>query len=312
MAFFNFGKNSVLYFPGCSTYFKNKDKFELYKEIFSKIGIDFYILDNKVCCGLPALEAGYENDARKLARRNFEIFKEKGVKTIITNSACCYKMFLQNYNEFIPDWNIEVKEIWQMVFDRLSEKPKLIKNNSNEAVAYQDSCYLGRHCGIYSAPRQILDLIGYEIKEFPDTKENAFCCGSCGNLPVTNPELADSIAKERILQTKRIGIKKIITSSMKDYELMKKNTVKEVKIVEMSEVIAEALGIKEREEAEDEEKIEDLKEKIEDRSLDDENKIIKKNIDYEEEVERIIADALKEPKEKMIEKISKDFEGAGK
>jgi Fe-S oxidoreductase len=239
-----FGKSANLYFPGCTTYFKNKDIFKLYKDIFDKLGIDFRVIDKKVCCGLPALEAGYENEARKLAKRNFEIFKEEGIKTIITNSPCCYKMLLQNYSEILPDWNIEIKNIWQIILEKLEEKPRLIKSKSDEIVTYQDSCYLGRYCNIYNEPRKILELIGYKIKEMNDSKENAFCCGSCGGLDRVNPELADKIAKERILQAKRIGVKKIIVNSVKDYELMKKNTGdSRIEIIEFSEALADALGI---------------------------------------------------------------------
>ena len=50
-----------------------------------------------------------------------------------------------------------------------------------EVVTYHDSCYLGRNCGIYEVPRNILKLIGYQIKEMDNSKENSFCCGSCGS-----------------------------------------------------------------------------------------------------------------------------------
>ena len=75
-----FKQSNNLYFPGCVTYFKFKENFDLYKKIFYKLGIGFRVIDKKICCGLPALEGGYEQLARKLARRNFEIFKEEGIK----------------------------------------------------------------------------------------------------------------------------------------------------------------------------------------------------------------------------------------
>lgn len=237
-----FVKSSSIYFPGCVTFFKHREHFELYRQIFSKLGIDFRILEKKICCGLPAIESGYENEARKLARRNFEIFKEENVKSIITNSPCCYKMF-QDYPKIIPDWNIEVKNIWKIILNNLEEKPGLIKNKRDSAVVYQDSCYLGRHCGIYEEPRKILEIIGYDVKEFLDKKENSFCCGSCGNLVITNPQLADKIAREKILQAKRMGVKRIVVSSIEDYSLLKKNSDRMVSVLELSEILADALGI---------------------------------------------------------------------
>lgn len=243
-----FKESSVLYFPGCVTYFKFKDNFELYKKIFSKLGIDFKVIEKKVCCGIPALEIGYVPEARKLARRNFEIFKEEEITSIITNSPCCYKMFLYDYKEILPDWNIETKNIWKIILTKLQEKPSLIRNKENGEIAYQDSCYLGRYSGIYDEPREILKIIGYDLKEIPEFKSESVCSGSCGSLTITNPKLADDIAKERILQAKRAGIKKIAVASLNDYELLKKNSEGTgVEILELGEILAIALGIKRKE-----------------------------------------------------------------
>ncbi|MFA5174526.1 MAG: (Fe-S)-binding protein [Candidatus Pacearchaeota archaeon] len=241
-----FKKTNVLYFPGCITYFKFPEKFELYTNIFDKLGIDFRLLDNQVCCGLEALEAGYEAEARKIMRKNLEIFRENGVQEIITNDPACLKAFSQDYSD-MPDWNIQIINIWDLIFAKLESKPKLIKQKTFEKVVYHDPCYLGRYMGVYDSPRNILRLLGYELKEFIDNRENSFCCGSCGGLSRTNPELADKIAKERILQAKRLGIKKIIVASLDNYKILKKNTTEGIEIKEMSEVLAEAIGIKQRE-----------------------------------------------------------------
>jgi Fe-S oxidoreductase len=216
------------------------------------MGIGFRLIDKKICCGIDALEAGYENEARKLSRRNFEIFKEEGIDTIITNSPEAFKMFSRNYLDFLPDWNIEVKNIWELIVEKLRNKPKFIKNKAMEVVTYHDSCHLGRGCGVYDAPREILELLGYEIKEMPDSREESFCCGSCGGLVVVNPELANKIAKERILQAKRIGVKKMIVCSMKNYELLSRNAGDDIDVVELSEILAVGLGLKVRKENKEE------------------------------------------------------------
>lgn len=256
-----FKKSNVLYFPGCITYFKHKDIFELYQNIFDRLDIEFRIIDKKICCGIHALEAGYDNEARKLARRNFEIFKEEEITKIITNSPCCYKMFSQDYSMLLPEWNIDLVNLWEVILEKLEERPGLIKNKADdfETVGYQDSCYLGRYSNIYDEPRKILKMIGCNLKEIPDTKQETICCGSCGGLPDTNPKLADDIAKERIMQAKRAGIKKIVVSSLKDYELLKKNSVDSgIDIIELGEVLGLALGIiKHRIKEEANEKIEE-------------------------------------------------------
>jgi len=244
MGLFSLFKSSgMIYFPGDLTYFKFPECYQLYLKIFSKLGINVSVLDRQKSCGLVALEAGYENETRKLMRKNLEDFKLEGVKKIITNSPESYVMFSQNYSSMLPDWDIEVINFWELILNKLKIKPRLIKYKAMEMVGYHDSCYLGRYSGIYDEPREILKLLGYEIKEFQDLKEDSFCCGSCGGLPTSNPRIANRIAKERLLQAKRLGIKKIIVSSLENYDILKENS-EGIEIVEFSEVLAIGLGIK--------------------------------------------------------------------
>lgn len=250
---FGLGKPDTLYYPGCITYFKYKHDYEVYKKIFFKLGIKIIWSENIICCGLSAFEMGYEGEARKLARKKFELIKENGIKRIITNCPDCYKMFKQNYPEFLPDWDVEVEDIWNLILEKIMEKPKLIKTIAGEKVTYHDSCYLGRYCGIYESPRKILELIGYTIEEISDSRENSICAGSCGSLVIINPELADKIARQRLLQAKRTGVKKIIVASMKNYDLLKKNAGElGIQVLELSHVLAKALNIKISEEIKEE------------------------------------------------------------
>ena len=205
---------------------------------------------------MPALEAGYEAEARKLARKNFEILKANDIKKIITNCPACYKMFSQDYPGLLPDWDIEVENIWELILEKLESKPRLIKKKAYEVVGYHDSCYLSRYCGIYDAPRRILELIGYRIEEMPDSKSESFCCGSCGGLVMVNSELANKIAYQRLLQTKRTKVEKMVVASLNNYQLLKKNAAEvSIEVLELSGVLANALGVKVKEEeiAEEEE-----------------------------------------------------------
>jgi len=234
-----FQRNDVLYYPGCSS-IKFKEYLELYKKIFEKLKIPFVVL-NSSCCGLALLESGYEIESRKTMRKNLHLFKENGITEIFTTCPACFRMFKEY--EKLPDFDLKILNIWDLILDKLEKKPRLIKNKSDEEIGYHDNCYLGRYSQIYESPRKILELLGYSIKEFEDSRENSFCCGSCGGLYRINPELANKIAKERILQAKRKGIKKIIVTSLDNYEILKNNT-KDIEILELSDVLGKALKIK--------------------------------------------------------------------
>lgn len=270
-----FSGNNALYVPGCMA-LKYKGRTEIYKKVFSKLGIKFIGLDDvglkSICCGLEAWEAGYDAHARKLVRRNAELILKEGFNEIITTSPGCYKMFLKDYPEILPDWDVDVKNIWDLILEKLLKKHRLIKKKAMDFVTFHDNCYLGRHCGIYNEPRKILEIIGYEIKEMDNSRGNSFCCGSCGGLIFSNPDLANKIARERILQAKRIGVKKMVVIGFENYDLLKKNVGNSgVEILEFSDVLASSLGIYidrfDEEPIQGEEKVLDVNEVSEERVL---------------------------------------------
>lgn len=242
-----FKKRDTLYFPGCITYFKFREYFELYQEIFRKLGINVVSLDEQRCSGIELWEAGYDFDFRKVARENLEIFRSEGVNRIIATEPGCYKILSKDYPRILPNWGLEVVNIWDLILEKLTKKSWLLKNSSEALiVSYHDSCYLGRYCNIYNSPRSILELLGYRIREMDNHMENSFCCGSCGGLARTNPDIAKKIARERLLQAKRVGVDKVVVVGFENYSLMKEVSEEVgIRVFELSEILADALGIKE-------------------------------------------------------------------
>lgn len=264
------GNKETIYFPGCYSNANSflKSKTENYRKILKKIGVGFSMLKEKelMCCGGFLNEAGYEKQLRKLAKDNLSLFEEKGIKKIITNCPLCFKTF-QNYKEIIPSSNIEVEYILKTVLDALRQNENLLKNSFFEPIYYYDSCYLSRYLNYTEQPRELLRLLGYNVLEFQfGSKEETLCCGSCGNLPITNQELADEIAIDFIKKLSKLKVKRIVTSDPLAFNHLRKNlkqlSIKDIEIVEFSDLICKSLGIEPEKESEEEnEKKEENKEK---------------------------------------------------
>ena len=118
----------VLYYPGCLTEGVLTSEMENYKEIFNKLGIDFIMMpgfgekDSKSCCGLPVLNAGYRKDVKKLAEKNLEVFRERGVKKIVTNCPSCFHTFNHVYPKLVRDWDIEAEHATVTILNALKKK----------------------------------------------------------------------------------------------------------------------------------------------------------------------------------------------
>ena len=205
------GMNSqTLYYPGCMLKNVMTQEQENYKKIFNLLGIDFVMLpNNEVCCGSPVINAGYRKEAKNLAKKNFDLFKQYNITKIVTPCPGCYAIFKNEYPKLIREWNIEVEHATQTILREL-KKRKLGQFNGREVVTYHDPCHLGRHAGIYDEPREIISLLGGELKEMVHNKEEALCCGAGGGLRANYPTLAKDIAKKRVKE-KPADAKYIIT-----------------------------------------------------------------------------------------------------
>ncbi len=193
-----FGK--TLYYPGCLTKGVLEKEFENYKWIFNKLGVDFIMIPEEVCCGLPVLNAGHKKEARELAKKNLELFESKNVKKIVTSCPSCYHMFKEVYPSISIEWknsDIEVEHATVTILNALKNKNGLIKKarrKGAEEVSYHDPCHLGRYSNIYDEPREVIGLLGGKIIEMKKNKEDAFCCGGGGGVRANFPELAKKIA----------------------------------------------------------------------------------------------------------------------
>jgi heterodisulfide reductase subunit D len=201
MGIFGFGGGKTLYYPGCLTKGVLTEQFENYKEIFNRLGIDFILLpEDKNCCGLPILNAGYRKDTRKIAKKNFNLFKKNNITKILTNCPSCYHTFNDIYPKLVRDWDIKVEHATVAISNALKKKRIRFKGSDEdrEIVTYHDPCHLGRYSGIYDEPREVIELLGGKIMEYGLNKENAFCCGGGGGVRANFPELAKGIAKLKV------------------------------------------------------------------------------------------------------------------
>jgi Fe-S oxidoreductase len=238
----------LLYFSCCIPAYDPKVKrvAQATAKVLAKSGVDFGILGNKEnCCGESVRKSGNEQLFQSLAQKNIETFAGAGVRQIVVSSPHCYHSF-KNEQPYLAA-GFEVTHTVQYMAKLISDGRLKFTKEIKRKVAYHDSCYLGRHNGVYDEPRKVLESIpGVEIVEMSDVRENALCCGGGGGRIWMETKKGERFSDLRIQQALDVGADVLAVSCpycMLNFEdsLLTTDNSNALEIKDVVELVQEAL-----------------------------------------------------------------------
>jgi len=234
----------LAYFVGCTSSYREKDVAIATVEILNSLNVEFKILNDERCCGSPVYMTGQTEKAKQIAKINVNLFKDAGIEQLITSCAGCYRTLKEIYfNKFGLDHGIKVYHLPEFLLKRIKAGDLNFNNEVNMKITYHDPCHIGRHMGIYKAPRAVLEKIpGIELVEMPRNKHNAWCCGSGGGVRSAFKDLSAFAAYERIEEAKETRAEAIVSCCPFCLNQFKTNIKdNDIKALDLSEIVKKAI-----------------------------------------------------------------------
>ncbi len=217
-------KAEVLYFVGCTgSYDVNVEEVALNTvNIFEYSHTDFGILGNKErCCGSVLQRMGDHESFEKIAKENIQQFNDLGIKTLVTSCAGCFKTIKEDYAK-VGAVNFDIMHTAEYLVYLIKSGKLELKHEVKMKVTYHDPCHLGRHSGVYDAPREVLRLIpGIEFVEMERSREYSRCCGAGGGLKAGYPDIQNKISQTRVSDALATGASELISACPFCYQGLK-------------------------------------------------------------------------------------------
>ena len=157
---------------------------------------------NQTCCGQPAFNAGFWDEAKAVCSKFLKDFE--GDDYIVAPSASCAG-FVRNYyptlfDEHSPE-DEKVKSTGKRIYEFTEFLTEVLEIEHfgaelNALATYHDSCAALRECNIKTGPRKLLSNVkGLQLTEMNDVET---CCGFGGTFAVKFDAISIAMAEQKV------------------------------------------------------------------------------------------------------------------
>jgi len=213
-------------------------------KVLEKACCDVLYNTNQTCCGQPAYNAGFWDDAREVCTKFLKDFDMADY--IVCPSASCVG-FVRNYYSKLFDNSAlhnPVKDLSKRIYEFTEFLTDVLHIENYGAVlngtaTYHDSCAALRECSIKQGPRKLLSHVkGLTLAEMADVET---CCGFGGSFAVKFDSISVAMASQKVNNAIATGAEYIIStdiSCLMHLDGYIKNQGLQIKTMHIADVLA--------------------------------------------------------------------------
>ena len=164
-------------------------------------GVEVCYNPEQTCCGQPAFNSGYWKEARSLALKFMDDFKDAEI--IVGPSASCTAYIRNYYHRLFEEDDVNLRKLENMK-SRIFELTDFLVNRLSitdfgasfpHKVTWHDACHALREYGIREEPRILLSKVKeLELVEMEGTE---VCCGFGGTFSVKFKTISSAMTQQK-------------------------------------------------------------------------------------------------------------------
>ena len=185
-------------------------------DVLRRVGCEVEFDERQTCCGQPAFNTGYRNEARRVAQRFIEIFEQSKADAIVSPSGSCTAM-VHHYAELFadePQWLERARSVAARTHEFSAFLIRVLKIEDvgaswNGRLTWHDACHGLRDLNLKSEPRRLIKNV--RGAEFVEIENAEACCGFGGTFSVKYPEISVAILDQKIEAIERAGVDAVVS-----------------------------------------------------------------------------------------------------
>jgi heterodisulfide reductase subunit D len=239
------GGETVL-FCDCEAAFYRTSVPRAVAQVLRQAGVEFGLMQEQWCCGGPAAEMGYVDQARRFAEHNIADWRAVGAKRILVLDPHDYISFTEDYPRYFgDDYDFEIVLVVELVAELIRDGKLTLSVPINRVATYHDACRLNKRKGIHKEPREILNAIpGLTFKDVDHVTQWSYCSGAGAGLGIERPDLTAEISRRRVERAKALEIDTLVSACVwSERPLTEQGEQQDVEVVDLMELVAASAGI---------------------------------------------------------------------